>query len=159
MLGARFWDVAALHVTVCDNGVSVTWSGCPGSMKQHLAEIRSTLRAARINVPVWITGAIPCSEGDRKRANGHTIYRCTAREQARDVRTIIHGLRFHACSDLFRPVTLINWFRVVDPDNGKQFSGIGFMRNRSSAPYVPPYLRKPAYRAMAASSNLSCVSR
>jgi hypothetical protein len=147
--GTRFWDVAALHVTVCDNGVSVTWNGCQGSMKQHLDELRSVLRAARINVPIWITGALPCSQGDR----------CTAKDQARDVQAIIHGLRFHACSDLYRPVMHINWFRVVDPDNGGQFSGIGFMRNRSSAPYVPPYIEKAPYRAMAADSNLSCVRR
>jgi len=155
----RFWDVAGLHVTVCDDGVSVTWNGCAGSMKQHLDEMRATLRAAQINVPIWITGALPCSQGDRKRANGRTAYVCTAKEQARDVRDILHGLRFHACSDLFRPVMHINWFRIVDPDNGKQFSGIGFMRNRSSAPYVPPYIKKAPYRAMAADSNLSCASR
>ena len=145
----RFWDEVGLHVTVCDNGVSVSWNGCQGSMKQHLDEARSTLRAARINVPIWITGALPCSQGDR----------CTASDQARDVQAILHGLRFHACSDLFRPVLHINWFRIVDPDNGGQFSGIGFMRNRSSAPYVPPYIKKAPYRAMAADSNLSCVRR
>jgi hypothetical protein len=145
----RFWDEVGLHVTVCDNGVSVSWNGCQGSMKQHLDEVRSTLRAAQINVPIWITGALPCSQGDR----------CTASDQARDVQAILHGLRFHACSDLFRPVLHINWFRIVDPDNGGQFSGIGFMRNRSSAPYVPPYIKKAPYRAMAADSNLSCVRR
>jgi hypothetical protein len=155
---SRFWDAAGLHVTVCDSGVRVAWSGCPGSVKQHVEQIRSTLRAAHINVPIWITGATPCSQGGRKPANGHT-YKCTAREQARDVQTIVHGLRFHACSDSARPVTLINWFRVVDPDNGQQFSRIGFMSNRSSAPYVPPYIKKAPYRAMAANSNLSCPRR
>ena len=155
--GPRHWDVAALHVTVCDDGVTVSWNDCAGSMNDHLDEIRSTLRAASINVPIWITGAIPCSEGDTKRVNGQIVYRCTAHAQARDVQGIIHGLRSHACSGSSRPVTLINWFRIVDPDNGGQFSGIGFMRNRSSAPYVPPYIKKAPYRAMAAHSNLSCT--
>ena len=152
----RFWDTAGLHVTVCDGGVRVAWSGCPGSVKQHLEQMRSTLRAAHINVPIWVTGATPCSQGGTERANGRTVYKCTARAEATDVQTILDGLRSHLCSASARPVTFINWFRVVDPDNGQQFSRIGFMRNRSSAPYVPPYVKKAPYRAMAASSNLSC---
>ncbi len=158
-MGTRYWDAAAFHVTVCDNGVSVSWNRCRGSVEQHVDEVRSTLRAARINIPIWITGAIPCSEGNEKRSNGHTDYKCTARAQATDVRAILRGLQFHACADVYRPVMHIDWFRVVDPDNGKQFSGIGFMRSRSGAPYVPPYVKKAPYRAMAASSNLSCVRR
>ncbi len=157
-LKRRYWDVAALHVTVCDDGVKVTWNSCPGSMKEHLDEIRSTLRAAKIRVPIWISGALPCSEGASERRHGKLV-KCTAESQARDVQTIIRGLRFHACADPVRPVTFLNWFRIVDPDNGKQFSGIGFMRNRASDPFVPPYVRKPPYNAMAASSHLSCVSK
>jgi len=158
-LGKRYWDAAGLHVTVCDSGVTVQWSGCPGSMGQHVDEVRSTLRDAHINAPVWITGAVPCSEGDKQRVKGQTVFTCTAKAQAEEVSSVIRKLRFHACADRFAPVTHINWFRVVDPDNGKQFSGIGFMRNRKNAPYIPPYLKKPVFKTMAATSNFSCVRR
>ena len=152
----RYWDVAALHVGPCDDGVSVSWNDCAGSVKDHLDQMRSTLRAAHVDVPIWITGALPCSEGAKKRVNGEVVYKCTARTQARDVQTLLDGLRAHACSDSARPVKLINWFRIVDPANGRQLSGIGFMRNREGAPYIPPYVKKAPYYTMAANSNLSC---